>query len=49
MPTLLKGEALDDPVDAQTIQPYYTGLLARNCGLSADIVLDGDNVVISAL
>ena len=35
VPALLKGEAGDHAVDAHAIQPFYTGLLARNCGLTA--------------
>jgi histidine phosphotransferase ChpT len=35
-------------VDAHAIQPYYTGLLARACGLSASIAPEGDAVVLTA-
>lgn len=35
-------------VDAHAIQPYYTGLLARACGLSVKIAAEGDAVVLSA-
>jgi histidine phosphotransferase ChpT len=48
VPTLLQGDTPADPVDAHTIQPHYTGLLARSCGLAATMVLDGDKVVVSA-
>ncbi len=47
-PALLQGEALADPVDAHTVQPYYTGLLARSCGLAASIALEDDQVVVCA-
>src|SRR3954463_1877140 len=33
VPALVAGEA-DNPVDAHAIQPFYTGLLARTCGMS---------------
>lgn len=36
--SLLRGEA-EDGVDAHAIQPYYTGLVARECNLS--VSLDG--------
>ena len=48
MPALLAGESSGDPIDAHAIQPYYTGLLARHCGLSATMVLDGEKVVVKA-
>jgi histidine phosphotransferase ChpT len=39
-----KGE----PVDAHAIQPFYTGLLARSCGLTVTIAAEGDGVVVQA-
>lgn len=41
--------ASPDPagIDAHAIQPYYTGLLAKNCGLTVSLVPVGDTVVIS--
>lgn len=48
IPPLLAGGTHDGSVDAHAIQPYYTGLLARNCGLSVAIVLEGDAVVLTA-
>ncbi len=35
-------------VDAHAIQPFYTGLLARNCGLNPSLVAEGETVVIAA-
>jgi histidine phosphotransferase ChpT len=35
-------------VDAHAIQPFYTGLLARNCGLAASIASEGDAIVVTA-
>jgi len=35
-------------IDAHAIQPYYAGLLARECGLAAAIASEGDAVVITA-
>src|SRR5690349_23542488 len=34
VPPLLAGGSADHPVDAHAIQPFYTGLLAKTCGLS---------------
>jgi histidine phosphotransferase ChpT len=45
---LLKGQPGEHAVDAHAIQPFYTGLLARECGLTADIAADGDAIVVSA-
>lgn len=48
IPPLLAGGTHDGSVDAHAIQPYYTGLLARNCGLSVAIAPEGEAVVITA-
>jgi len=45
---LISGEAGEDALDAHRIQPYYTGLLARACGLTTQAALDGETVVIAA-
>jgi histidine phosphotransferase ChpT len=34
-------------VDAHAVQPFYTGLLARNCGLAISLAAEGDGVVIA--
>ena len=47
VPALLKGEAGDHAVDAHAIQPFYTGLLARNCGLTAAMAAEGEAIVVS--
>jgi histidine phosphotransferase ChpT len=36
------------PVDAHAIQPFYTGLLARDCGLTLSAVAEGETVVVAA-
>ena len=33
IPPLLAGGSAEHPVDAHAIQPFYTSLLAKNCGL----------------
>ncbi len=48
VPALLKGEPGDHAVDAHAIQPFYTGLLARNCGLTAGIAAEGEAIVVTA-
>jgi histidine phosphotransferase ChpT len=48
LPALLRGESGDHAVDAHAIQPFYTGLLARNCGLTAAIAAEGEAIVVTA-
>jgi histidine phosphotransferase ChpT len=48
IPPLLAGGSADHPVDAHAIQPFYTSLLAKNCGLSVAMAAEGDVVVVSA-
>jgi len=49
IPALLEGgSATEEPIDAHAIQPYYTGLLARACGLTATIAAEGETIVIAA-
>jgi histidine phosphotransferase ChpT len=47
VPSLLAGAA-EHAVDAHAIQPFYTGMLARSCGLTVAIAAQGDAVVLSA-
>ena len=35
----------DSPIDAHAIQPYFTGLLARSCGLGITVSAEGDLIV----
>lgn len=44
---LLKGEATES-VDAHKIQPFYAGLLARECGLSVTMTAEADSVTVAA-
>lgn len=46
--TLITGETGEEPLDAHRIQPFYAGLLAKACGLTASAALEGDAVVIAA-
>jgi histidine phosphotransferase ChpT len=36
------------PVDAHAVQPYYTRLLAQNCGLKVVLAPEGDAIVVTA-
>ncbi len=44
---LVAGTA-EGPVDAHAIQPFYTGLLARSCGLTVTLAPEGEAITISA-
>jgi histidine phosphotransferase ChpT len=44
---LLKGEAAEG-VDAHKIQPFYAGLLARDCGLDVTMTGEADSVTVAA-
>jgi histidine phosphotransferase ChpT len=45
---LLAGGEADRTIDAHAIQPYYTGLLARECGMAVTIAPEGDAIVVLA-
>jgi histidine phosphotransferase ChpT len=47
-PPLLAGEHGAEPLNAHHIQPFYAGLLARACGMTVSMALEGDAVVVSA-
>ncbi len=36
------------PVDAHGIQPFYTGILARECGLAVSAAAEGETVIVAA-
>jgi histidine phosphotransferase ChpT len=36
------------PVDAHAVQPFYAGLLARDCGLTLSASSEGEAVVLTA-
>lgn len=35
-------------IDAHAVQPYYTRLLARSCGMAVTLTLDGEAVIVTA-
>jgi histidine phosphotransferase ChpT len=47
VPALLAGGG-GMTIDAHAIQPFYTGLLARSCGLNVTLAAEGDAVVVTA-
>lgn len=48
VPPLLAGDGGAEALDAHRIQPFYAGLLAKDCGLTATMAMDGETVVVSA-
>jgi histidine phosphotransferase ChpT len=48
VPSLLTGELSGNNLDAHRIQPFYTGLLAKDCGVKAMMTAEGETVVIAA-
>ncbi len=51
VPQAVPGLLAADPgghVDAHAIQHFYTGLLARNCGLAVALAPEGEAIVVSA-
>jgi histidine phosphotransferase ChpT len=45
---LLAGEIGGESIDAHRIQPFYTGLLAKACGVKAAVAMQGETVVVTA-
>ena len=49
IPPLLTADGGLDAVDAHKVQPFYTGLLAKDCGLKVSMAVDGDSVVVATV
>jgi len=50
IPPLLTAELNpEQPVDAHKIQPFYAGLLAKDCELALSMAMDGEAVRVTAL
>lgn len=49
LPELLLGNAPNGRVDSHVIQPFYTGLVAREAGMVVRFVTDGETVTVSAV
>lgn len=45
---MVKSLPEETSVDAHTVQPYYSGLLARLSGLSVTMLMEGEDAVITA-
>jgi histidine phosphotransferase ChpT len=45
---MVPGDIVGESIDAQLVQPYYTGALARVCRMAITARLDGEDVVIEA-
>ena len=45
---LISGEPVEEALDAHRIQPFYAGLLAKACGLTASAAMEGEAAVITA-
>jgi histidine phosphotransferase ChpT len=45
---LLEGRSDSGTVDAHAIQPFYTGLLAKACGLTVTLAAEGEAMVVSS-
>ncbi len=45
---LLAGQPESGVVDAHTIQPYYAGLVARECGMDVEVTPSPEGVTLSA-
>lgn len=45
---LVGGEVPDGGLDAHSVQPFYAGMLARDCALAVAFAQDGETVTLSA-
>jgi histidine phosphotransferase ChpT len=45
---LLAGRSESGAVDAHGIQPYFTGLVARSCGMDVEVTVGSEEVVLRA-
>ncbi len=48
VPGLVAGDTGGHPVDAHAIQPFYTGLLARACGMTVTLAPEGEAIMLTA-
>lgn len=45
---LIAGAPESGKVDAHSIQPYFTGLVARECGMDVDVVVNPEEIAFTA-
>jgi histidine phosphotransferase ChpT len=48
VPELLAGGTHGGTIDAHAVQPYYTSLLAKDCGLTVAATNEGEAIVVAA-
>jgi histidine phosphotransferase ChpT len=48
VPGLVAGEPSGHAIDSHVIQPFYTGLLARSCGLGVTLAPEGERIIVTA-
>jgi len=48
VPGLVAGDTGGNAVDAHAIQPFFTGLLARTCGMTVTLAPEGEAIVLTA-
>jgi histidine phosphotransferase ChpT len=48
IPPLLAATPSDHAIDAHAIQPFYTGMLAKTCGLSVSMAPEDEAIVVAA-
>src|ERR1043165_2420911 len=48
IPSLLAATPSDHAIDAHAIQPFYTAMLAKNCGLSVSTAPEGEAIGVAA-
>ena len=47
IPELLEGSSASGSLDAHAVQPFYTGLLAKACGVTVALAAEGEAVVVA--
>jgi histidine phosphotransferase ChpT len=47
LPGLLAGSS-EHTVDAHAVQPFYTGLLAKECSLTVTLASEADAIILTA-
>jgi histidine phosphotransferase ChpT len=46
-PALLEGNPENGAIDAHAVQPFYTGMLARSCGLAVTLAPEGEAIIVA--
>ncbi len=48
VPALVAGDSGGNAVDVHAVQPFFTGMLARSCGMTVNLAAEGDAIVLTA-